>query len=97
MTEQQIQSKKIKELEDEGYFVIKLVSTNKNGIPDLIAIPRNSDVLFVEVKRPGGRLSKLQQYRHKQLKSHGIKVELHYGKENTRVDRAGNDSPEEDN
>lgn len=97
MTEQQIQSKKIKELEDEGYFVIKLVSTNKNGIPDLIAIPRNSDVLFVEVKRPGGRLSKLQQYRHKQLKSHGIKVELHYGKENTRVNRAGNDSPEEDN
>ena len=39
MTEQQIQSKRIKELEDEGYYVIKLIQTNKNGIPDLIAIP----------------------------------------------------------
>ena len=42
MTEQQIQAKRIKELEAEGYYVIKLVKTNKNGIPDLIAIPPNS-------------------------------------------------------
>ena len=35
MTEQQIQSKKIKELEAEGYYVIKLIKTNKNGIPDV--------------------------------------------------------------
>jgi hypothetical protein len=39
MTEQAIQSKRIKQLEAEGYYVIKLVKTNKNGIPDLIAIP----------------------------------------------------------
>jgi len=58
-TEQQIQSKKIKELESQGYYVIKLVKTNKNGIPDLIAIPKGSDILFIEVKKPGGRLSKL--------------------------------------
>lgn len=96
MTEQQIQARKIKELEDEGYFVIKLVSTNKNGIPDLIAIPKDSDVLFVEVKKPGGKLSKLQQYRHKQLKSHGIKVEVHYGKEDARVGRAGDGGAQED-
>ena len=63
MTEQQIQSKRIKQLEAEGYYVIKLVKTNKNGIPDLIAIPKDSDVLFVEVKRPTGKLSKLQEYR----------------------------------
>jgi len=48
MREQQIQAKKIKELEAQGYYVIKLINTNKNGIPDLIAIPPNSDVLFVE-------------------------------------------------
>ena len=55
MTEQQIQSKRIKELEAQGYYVIKLVKTNKNGIPDLIAIPPNSNVLFSEIKRPQGR------------------------------------------
>lgn len=79
MTEQQIQSKRIKELEAEGYFVIKLMKTNKNGIPDLIAIPKNSDVLFSEVKTPTGKLSKLQEYRINELESHGIKVEIYKG------------------
>ena len=45
MTEQQIQSKRIKELEEQGYYVIKLVRTNKNGIPDIIAIPPKTKVL----------------------------------------------------
>ena len=79
MTEQQIQSKKIKQLESEGYYVIKLINTNKNGIPDLIAIPPGSDVLFVEVKGPKGRLSKLQEYRIKELESYQIKTEIHRG------------------
>ena len=33
MREQAIQSKLIKRLESEGYYVIKLIKTNKNGIP----------------------------------------------------------------
>jgi hypothetical protein len=79
MTEQQIQSKRIKELEAEGYCVIKLMKTNKNGIPDLIAIPKDSNVLFSEVKRPNGKVSKLQEYRIKELENHGIKVEVYKG------------------
>jgi hypothetical protein len=79
MTEQQIQSKRIKELEAEGYYVIKLMKTNKNGIPDLIAIPKDSNVLFSEVKRPNGKVSKLQEYRIKELENHGIKVEVYKG------------------
>ena len=54
MTEQQIQTRRIKELEEQGYYVIKLIKTNKNGIPDLVAIPPESGVLFSEVKRPNG-------------------------------------------
>ena len=50
MTEQQIQTKRIKELEAEGYYVIKLIKTNKNGIPDLLAIPPECEVLFSEIK-----------------------------------------------
>jgi Holliday junction resolvase len=76
MKEQQIQSKKIKELEAQGFYVIKLINTNKNGIPDLIAIPPNSDVLFVEVKGPTGKVSKLQEFRHQELADKGIKVEI---------------------
>jgi Holliday junction resolvase len=77
MKESQIQSKKIKELEAQGYYVLKLVKTNKNGIPDIIAIPPNSDVEFFEVKGPTGKLSKLQEYRIKELTEHGVKAEVY--------------------
>lgn len=79
MTEQQIQSKRIKELEALGYYVIKLIRTNKNGIPDIIAIPPNSDVLFSEIKSSTGRLSKLQEYRIKELQTFGLKTEVYKG------------------
>ena len=79
MTEQQIQAKRIRELEDDGYYVIKLTMTNKNGIPDLIAIPKNSDVLFSEIKKPTGKLSVIQEFRLKQLNEHGIKTEVYRG------------------
>ena len=79
MTEQQIQSKRIKELEDEGYYVIKLIQTNKNGIPDLIALPKGCNVLFSEIKKPRGKVSALQQYRIKELEEHGVKTEVYSG------------------
>jgi hypothetical protein len=79
MTEQQVQTKLIKELEAKGYYVIKLVKTNKNGIPDLIAIPKNSDVEFFEVKRYDGKPSKLQEFRIKELTKHGVKAIVYYG------------------
>ena len=82
MTEQQIQSKKIKELESQGYYVIKLVKTNKNGIPDLLVLPKNSDAFFIEVKKEGGVLSKLREYRINELNKHGLKTEILKGWKN---------------
>lgn len=79
MKEQHIQAKRIKELEAEGYYVIKLTVTNKNGIPDLIAIPPHSGVLFSEVKTKTGRISALQKYRMKELEKHGMKTEVYRG------------------
>ncbi len=79
MTEQQIQSKRIAQLESQGYYVIKLTVTNKNGIPDLIAIPHGSKVLFSEIKKPRGKLSALQKYRIKELEEHGIQTEVYRG------------------
>ena len=54
MTEQQIQSKKIKELEAEGYYVLKLINTNKNGIPDLVALHKSKGIKFFEIKTFSG-------------------------------------------
>lgn len=75
MTEAQIQSKIIKHLEHNGYFVIKLMRTNINGVPDLLAI-KNGRATFYEVKRIGGVVSELQKYRIKQLISFGCKVKV---------------------
>jgi hypothetical protein len=82
MTEQQIQSKKIKELESQGYYVIKLIKTNKNGIPDLLVLPKNSDAFFIEVKKESGVLSKLQEYRINELNKHGLKTQILKGWKN---------------
>lgn len=78
-TEQSIQSRKIKQLEAQGYYVIKLIRTNRNGIPDLIAIPKNSDALFIEVKRPGKKRTPLQEFRGKELTGHGVEVQVYTG------------------
>lgn len=75
--ESEVQAKKMKELQEDGFYVIKLVSTNKNGIPDLIAIKPTGEILFVEVKAAKGRLSKLQEYRIKELRDKGFNVEVY--------------------
>ena len=77
-TESQVQSKIIKELESKGYYLIKLIKTNKNGIPDLLAIRKN-EIYFIEVKRKDGKLSKIQEYRIRELESKGFKVDVIYG------------------
>lgn len=68
-----IQREIIRHLEGDGWYVLKLIQTNKNGIPDLLAI-RQGVTIFVEVKRAGAKARPLQEYRMKQLKQQGIKA-----------------------
>jgi Holliday junction resolvase-like predicted endonuclease len=79
MTEQKIQTKRIKQLEAEGYYVLKLIKTNKNGIPDLLALRSDGSIVFSEVKTKTGRLSKLQEYRLKELTEYGFTTEVFRG------------------
>jgi len=71
--EKDIQAKIKKQLERSGWLVIKLIQTSLNGIPDLLCI-RDGESVFIEVKRPGGKVSPLQTYRIEQLKSKHIQV-----------------------
>jgi Holliday junction resolvase len=72
MLESKIQAKIIKRFTDAGYLVIKLIKTSKNGIPDLMAL-KDGKTIFIEVKRPLlGKLSKVQEYRIKELKEYGF-------------------------
>ena len=73
-----IQKKIINNLEKQGHFVLKLIKTNKNGIPDLIAIKEN-EFFFVEVKQKNGKLSEIQKFRISELKEKNIKTYVSYG------------------
>ena len=75
MSESQYQKKLIKELEAEGYYVLKLIKTNKNGIPDIVAL-KPDDVKFIEVKGAKTPVSKLQEYRIKELKKLGFNATI---------------------
>jgi Holliday junction resolvase len=67
MKEAELQAKIIKHLEGDGWFVLKLIQTNKNGIPDLEII-KQGRVIFLEIKNDAGKISDLQIYRIEQLK-----------------------------
>ncbi len=71
MSEAQYQKKLIKELEADGFYVLKLIKTNKNGIPDIVAL-KPDDVKFIKVKGAKTPVSKLQEYRIKELKKLGF-------------------------
>lgn len=71
--ESKIQSKIIKRYEDDGYLVVKLIKTNKNGIPDLMLL-KNGKVFFIEVKSKTGIVAELQKYRHDELIKQGFDV-----------------------
>lgn len=75
MNEQAIQTKIKKKLEKNGWFVIKLIKTSVNGIPDLLVI-KNNEVMFIEVKQPNGKLSELQKVRIAELKDRGINCKI---------------------
>jgi Holliday junction resolvase len=75
MKESLLQSKIIKKLKSNGYFVTKLIQTSTNGIPDILAI-KDGKSIFIEVKTLNKKPSKLQGYRIKQLESFGAKVFL---------------------
>jgi len=70
-TEAQTQAKIIKRMTDDGWFVVKLIQTNKNGIPDLVA-HKEGKTLYVEVKALNGRVSPLQAHRIEELTKAGI-------------------------
>lgn len=64
------QTKVIKEYEKNGYYVINLIKTNKNGIPDLLAI-KDGKATFIECKEQSDTLKELQKFRIDELREFG--------------------------
>ncbi|MFD7541258.1 MULTISPECIES: VRR-NUC domain-containing protein [unclassified Streptomyces] len=58
-----------------GFLCLKFVSPARGGVPDRLVVAQGR-IVFVEVKRPGGRLRKLQQRTHVKLRRHGAEVQV---------------------
>lgn len=58
--------------------MVKLIKTNKNGIPDLLAVKENRTI-FIEVKQEHGKLSEIQRYRINELRTKKIECYVWIG------------------
>ena len=72
MTEAKLQTKIIKDLERKGYYVVKTIKLNKNGLHDIFAF-KDGKATFIEVKSEGKKPRELQLYRIEEVKDSGIK------------------------
>lgn len=79
MKEQAYQKKISDKLTAKGWFVINMIKTNKNGIPDLQATKKGEPVMYIECKTPTGKLAEIQKYRLNQLTKLGFNCFVSYG------------------
>ena len=84
MKEQDYQKNISDKLAQEGFFVINLIKTNRNGIPDLLALKKCNccscdDIKFIECKTPKGKLSAIQEYMLNKLENYSTSVSVSYG------------------
>jgi len=70
-SEKKLQPKIIKFLEMNGYYTIKTIKLNKNGLPDIIAF-KGGMTLMVEVKSEGKKPSELQLFRIEEVAKFGV-------------------------
>lgn len=77
--ESAVQRYLVRHYEKLGYIVVKVILCNKPGFPDLMLL-KDGVASFVEVKRVGGKPRPLQEYRIKELRSAGFKVEVSDGR-----------------
>jgi hypothetical protein len=61
MTEKEIETYFVKRVKALGGFAYKFRSVSQRGVADRIACLPNGETWFVELKKPGGRLSALQE------------------------------------
>ena len=74
MAEQELQRKITVFFEKHGFFVVKLIKTTANGIPDLMIL-KDGKTIFIEVKKNDRTKARpLQIYRINQLQDLGFEA-----------------------
>jgi hypothetical protein len=69
MTEKEIEAYFVKRVKALGGYSYKFRSVTQRGVADRIACLPNGQTWFVEMKKPGGRLSPLQEVFAEQMET----------------------------
>jgi hypothetical protein len=76
LRERDIERALVKAVKAAGGEVRKLMWIGRRAAPDrLVKLPDKPPV-FVELKAPGGRLSRLQEVEHRRMRAVGLRVEV---------------------
>ena len=67
------QTKIKKELEKNGFKVLKLIRLSENGYPDLLAL-KDGKASFIEIKEANDTLKPLQKHRIDELRELGFEA-----------------------
>lgn len=77
MLESEVEARLRIKVEKIGGKAYKFISDGNRGVPDRLVCLPNGKAVFVETKRPkGGKISKLQAYRIKELRALGFDARI---------------------
>ncbi len=77
MSESKIEQRVVEEAKKLGVIGLKLTSSGNTGVPDRMFLIPGGRPLFIEFKKPGGKLSEKQVYWISALGTLDYKVEVH--------------------
>ena len=75
MEENRVERRLKTQVEKIGGKALKFISPGVTGVPDRIVLLPGGRIIFVELKAPGKKLRKIQNYISKVLRSLGFRVE----------------------
>jgi hypothetical protein len=76
LRERDIERALVKAVKAKGGEVRKLAWIGRRAAPDRLVKLPDKEPVFVELKAPGGRLSRLQEVEHRRLRAIGLRVEV---------------------
>ena len=81
MTEKEIEAYFVRRVKALGGYAYKFRSVSQRGVSDRIACMPNGKIIMVEIKKPGGRLSALQEIFAEEMRSVGAPYVCLWSKE----------------
>ncbi len=76
MTEKDLENKLMQSVRKAGGRAYKFISPGNSGVPDRLVVLSDRPVIFIEMKRKGGRLTQLQKIQIERLRDLGQDVRV---------------------